>query len=142
MKAHSTTSDEPALRHDLRMTPQRSVVHEVLKASFDHPTATEVFMRSKERMAGISLATVYNCLETLVEHRFIRQVNVDRESSRFCANMDEHVHFHCESCGAVADAQPLEPIDASKLWKLPAGSRITKVDVAIRGLCPNCVSAA
>jgi len=140
MKLSTTTSDEAAPLHDLRMTPQRSVVHEVLKGSFDHPTATEVFIRSKERMPGISLATVYNCLETLVEHKLIRQVNVDRASSRFCANLDEHVHFHCVSCGAVADAQPMEPIQPAALWKLPEGSRVTKLDVAIRGLCPACVS--
>ena len=48
-----------------RMTPQRQVVYEILMSSRDHPTATEVFIRVQERMPSISLATVYNCLDTL-----------------------------------------------------------------------------
>jgi Fe2+ or Zn2+ uptake regulation protein len=138
MKASSPAFEEPTMPTDLRMTPQRSVVHDVLRASHDHPTATEVFLRSKERMSSISLATVYNCLETLVEHGLIKQVNVDRASSRFCANLNDHVHFHCEGCGTVVDAQPLEPIQPARLWKLPKGTRVTKLDVAIRGECPDC----
>ena len=43
-----------------RLTPQRREVYEVLLAQRDHPTATEVFMRAKQRMPSISLATVYN----------------------------------------------------------------------------------
>lgn len=138
MKAPLPDHEEPTMPADLRMTPQRSLVHEVLRASHDHPTATDVFIRAKERMAGISLATVYNCLDTLVEHKLVRQVNLERSSTRFCANLNDHVHFHCEQCGAVADAQPIDTIEAPKLWSLPKGSRVTKLDVAIRGLCPEC----
>ena len=120
------------------MTPQRREVLEVLQTSCDHPTAIEVFMRAKERMPGISLATVYNCLETLTEHHLIRQVNIERASSRYCANLQEHVHFHCEKCGLVIDAPPLGPIDAHQLWNLPPGVTVTGLDVAIRGRCPEC----
>lgn len=140
MKASLTGHEEPALPADFRMTPQRTVVHEVVKASHDHPTATDVFLRAKERVPAISLATVYNCLDTLVEHGLIKQVNLDRASSRFCANMNDHVHFHCDQCGAVADAHPIENFQIFQLWKLPAGSTVTRVDVAIRGLCPDCVN--
>ena len=48
------------------MTKQRKVVYDVLlDEPRDHPTASEVFMRAKHQMPSISLATVYNCLETL-----------------------------------------------------------------------------
>ncbi|WP_051945580.1 transcriptional repressor [Verrucomicrobium sp. BvORR106] len=139
MKANLTGHDEPVLPADFRMTPQRTVVHEVVKASYDHPTATEVFMRAKEHVPAISLATVYNCLDTLVAHGLLKQVNLDRASSRFCANMNDHVHFHCDQCGAVADAHPISNMPISTLWKLPEGSRVTRLDIAIRGICPECV---
>lgn len=138
MKLNASQSQETALPTDLRMTPQRREVYEVLQASHDHPTAIEVFMRAKEHMPGISLATVYNCLETLAEHGLIRQVNLERSSSRYCSNLQEHVHFHCESCGLVLDAPPINPVDAAKLWQLPEGVKVTRLDVAIRGLCPEC----
>ncbi|MEZ0385441.1 MAG: Fur family transcriptional regulator [Verrucomicrobium sp.] len=138
MKANLSGHEDPVLPVDFRMTPQRTVVHDVVKMSHDHPTATEVFMRAKERVPAISLATVYNCLDTLVEHGLVKQVNLDRASSRFCANMNEHVHFHCDQCSAVADAHPIENLEISNLWKLPEGSRVTRLDIAIRGICPAC----
>lgn len=134
----SSTKEDAALPSDLRMTPQRREVLEVVRSSCDHPTAIEVFMRAKERIPGISLATVYNCLETLSDHSLIRQVNIERACSRYCANMHEHVHFHCEGCGLVIDAPPVDVIQARQLWHLPKGSSITGLDVAIRGKCPEC----
>ncbi len=138
MKLPTPDHHDQAMPADLRMTPQRREVYEVLRLSCDHPTANEVFARSKERVPGISLATVYNCLDALVEHGMIRQVNLDRASSRYCANLNEHVHFHCDACGAVADADVIDEAAAHKLWRLPEGSRVTRLDVAIRGLCPEC----
>src|SRR5207302_7887500 len=57
--------DEHIHGHGLRMTDQRRAVYDALMGKRDHPTAVEVFMRVKTRMPTISLATVYNCLETL-----------------------------------------------------------------------------
>ncbi len=138
MKPELHETEEHAMPADLRMTPQRREVYEVLRASHDHPTANEVFTRAKERVPGISLATVYNCLDALVEHGVIKQVNLDRASSRYCANLREHVHFHCDECGAVSDADLLDQVATTKLWRLPEGSTVTRLDVAIRGLCPDC----
>lgn len=66
-----------------RLTPQRREVYEVLLAQRDHPSATEVFLRAKQRMPSISLATVYNCLETLVDCGLAKQVNMERDATRY-----------------------------------------------------------
>src|SRR4051812_27490934 len=92
----------------LRMTEQRRAVYDTLMERRDHPTAVEVFMRVKPRMPSISLATVYNCLETLVDCHLVRHVHHDRESSRYCANLTEHAHLFCERCGSVTDL-PMRP---------------------------------
>ena len=39
----------------------------------DHPTAAELFLRAKKRMASISLATIYNCLEALIDSSLVKQ---------------------------------------------------------------------
>src|SRR5690242_8115268 len=78
----------------LRSTPQREVVFKVILEKRDHPTADEIFARVKNEMPTISLATVYNCLETLVSCGLIRQVNLERAPTRYCPNLHEHVHFH------------------------------------------------
>ena len=68
----------------LRSTRQREQVYSILLGKHDHPTADEIYNRAKEEMPPISLATVYNCLDTLVECGLARQVNFERESTRYC----------------------------------------------------------
>ena len=121
-----------------RMTPQRREVYEVLMEHKDHPTATEVFMRVKERMPTISLATVYNCLDTLAGAGVVKQVNVDREPSRYCGNLSPHGHFHCETCGTVFDIDLKEGTSPSKAVKVPRGATVERFEVAVRGHCPEC----
>lgn len=127
-----------ALGSDARLTPHRREVYRTIAESCDHPTAYDVFDRVKNRSAGISLATVYNCLEHLTHHRLVKVVQVDRSQARYCANIEEHGHFHCETCGKVTDAHPLEQLQPSQLWNLPAGTKVTRLDIAIHGLCPDC----
>ncbi len=124
-----------------RFTPQRKEVYDAVVEQRDHPTATEVFFRVKERLPSISLATVYNCLETLTSVGLVRQVSFERGPARFCSNLHSHAHFHCSSCGAVTDV-PLPP-DEELLsgWEVPEGALITDHEISIRGLCPQCASA-
>ncbi len=131
-----------ALGPEFRLTKQRREVFEVLTAQRDHPTATEVFVRVKEKVPGISLATVYNCLETLTHSGLVRQVNLDRSPSRYCPNLDEHAHFHCEACGHISDIAIADPLALDAALALPAGSRVHRMDIAIRGHCSNCAPAA
>ncbi len=140
MAANSGWKTSMKLGDGHRMTPQRREVYEVLMEHKDHPTATEVFMRVKERMPAISLATVYNCLDTLSGAGFIIHVNVDREPSRYCGNLSPHGHFHCEKCGTVLDVQLKAGAEVSKAVKLPRGAVVERIEVAVRGYCPECVS--
>ena len=110
----------------------------VQELSVEHPTASSVYAKAKEKMPSISLATVYNCLETLTEARAITQVNIDREASRFCPNLQPHAHFFCASCDSVFDVILHDDADGSEPWKLPSGSKLDEMNVAMRGLCPDC----
>lgn len=119
-----------------RLTPQRRQVYEVLMEKRDHPTATEIFVRAQKEMPSISLATVYNCLETMVGSGLVKAVHVDREPTRFCANLREHGHFHCTECGHISDIEFAQTHE--KGWKLPSGFLVTQQDVSLRGLCADC----
>lgn len=126
---------------DVRLTPHRREVFQVLAESNDHPTAYDIFHRVKDRSPSISLATVYNCLEHLTSSGLIKQVHVERSQSRYCANLHEHVHFHCDTCGKVRDAHPQEAaFDPAQFWQLPAGARVSRADVSIHGVCPECAA--
>ena len=136
--------EEQISHSGLRLTPQRREVFDVLLKKRDHPTATEVFMRVKKQMPSISLATVYNCLETLVACNLVRQVNVEREPTRYCPNVKEHGHFICNHCNSIFDVDFADSSTAemtAKGWKLPEGFEVTSQEVTLRGLCSKCNSS-
>ena len=122
-----------------RFTPQRQRVYDVLLQTRDHPTAEEVFIRAKHRMPDISHATVYNCLDALVQSGLARQVTLERGATRFCPNMEEHCHYHCEECGEVFDVAFPEN---STLLPRPKGFKIARYDIAVHGVCARCAARA
>ena len=139
MKSHVTDSsntDSPKVK-GLRMTRQRSEVYKVLMEHRDHPTAGEVYERAKQNMPGISLATVYNCLEALVQHEVVRQVNFERESSRYCPNLSEHGHFHDEATGTILDVPLKKGVKLSDLLDLPEGAQVDNLEITLRGKILN-----
>lgn len=126
----------PKLR-GLRMTPQRREVYGILMSHRDHPTAAEVYERAKSNMPGISLATVYNCLEALVQHGAVRQVHFERESSRYCPNLTAHGHFHDEESGTVIDVPLKKGASLSDLLDLPEGVEVNNIEITLTGKLSN-----
>lgn len=121
----------------LRSTPQREVVFKVILDKRDHPTADEIFARVKQEMPTISLATVYNCLETLVTCGLIRQVNLERAPTRYCPNLHEHAHFHDESSGQVTDVELPEDLMERLRELLPPGFDARTIELTYRGRAPG-----
>lgn len=117
----------------LRPTPQRELVFQSLMAQRDHPTAEEVFARVKSQIPSISLATVYNCLETLVARGLVRSVNFERGPTRYCPNLHPHAHFHDEETGSTHDIDlPPGLLDQVKTI-LPPGYDASSVEIIFRG---------
>jgi len=123
-----------------RFTAQREQVYNVLLQERDHPTAEQVFMRAKQAMPEISMATVYNCLDALVKCRLAKEVNLDRGAARYCPNMREHFHFHCTECGGIYDID-LAGDPSQPPMDMPAGFAVTGFEISARGLCPKCSAA-
>ena len=117
----------------LRNTPQRELVYQCILARRDHPTAEEIFARAKVGMPTISLATVYNCLETLIDCRLVRAVHFERASTRYCPNLVPHAHFHDSKTGVTHDIDlPDELLTALKKL-LPAGYTADAIDITYHG---------
>ncbi|BCX47594.1 fur family transcriptional regulator [Haloferula helveola] len=129
--------DMPSEIAGLRMTKQRWEVYRLLMEQRDHPTANEVFIRIKDRLPNISLATVYNCLEALTQHGIVRQVNFDRDASRFCPNLAEHGHFHDKPTGSIHDVTFKPGVNLADVLDLPPGTVITDIEITLRGELPS-----
>ncbi len=137
-----TTLDSAALTKrltdsGLRPTPQREIVFRVILEKRDHPTADELFARVKSQMPSISLATVYNCLETLVQCGLVRQVNFERAPTRYCPNLCQHAHFHDETTGEVHDIDLPSEVVAKLRDLLPPGFNASDIELSFRGKAAN-----
>ena len=123
----------------LRPTTQRQHVYDVLLHKPDHPTAEEIFLRAKQTMPDISIATVYNCLDALVKCDLVKSVSLERGAKRFCPNMDEHFHFLCETCNRIFDITALPTPDRFANL-VPQGFRLNKFELSLRGTCAECAA--
>ena len=133
METQNTALAQRLSHSGLRSTPHREVVYQVVLGKRDHPTAEEVFDRVKSATPAISLATVYNCLDALVQCGLIKQVNSVREPSRYCPNLHEHAHFHNESTGEIHDIDIPADLMARLHNLLPRGYNAASVDLSFRG---------
>ena len=137
-----TDFDEAMGKLGLRPTRQREHVYGVILEKRDHPTADEVFARAKENMPTISLATVYNCLETLVQSGLVRSVNFDRAPTRFCPNLKDHAHFHCSESGRIYDVHLPTTVIKTLGHLLPSGFRIRNFELSFTGEAPEAKPSA
>jgi Fur family peroxide stress response transcriptional regulator len=122
----------------LPVTIQRRAILAVLVARRDHPTADRVAADLARRMPGISRATVYRTLETLVAHGLLLRASHPGAAARYDLNLDRHHHLVCDACGDITDFE--EP--ALNNLPLPdfavQGFRIRDFSIHVRGLCKRC----
>ncbi len=120
----------------VRLTRQRRAVLEVIVEACDHPTAALIHERTREAHGNISLATVYNCLETMVAAGIINQLNFDNGPSRYCANFEPHVHLLDDASQQVVDVKLRPGVKLEDVFTLPEGARICRMDACLHGIIP------
>ena len=122
-----------------RLTPQRRAVLDVLRSSYDHPTAAEVYDRVRAIAPGIGAATVYRTLSMLVSTGQALELTLgDGASSRYDANTSRHDHLVCEGCGRAVDIDLPVPSSLVAEVNRTTDFQITGYDLQFRGLCPRC----
>ena len=126
-----------------RFTGQRAAVYRFLAATDQHPTADEVFLHVRAVVPGISLATVYKSLETLVGCGLAVKLAYADGSARYDGRTDPHHHVRCLSCGRVSDIAASVPDDAvACLTEATKGFRVTGYRLELAGYCRECDSVA
>ena len=123
-----------------RFTEQRAAVYRYLAGTDVHPTADEVYSAVRRDLPGISLATVYKSLETLVGCGLAVKLTYADASSRYDGRTDPHHHAHCVSCGAVTDVPgelPTHEIEA--LRGRSDAFTITGYRLELTGYCATCL---
>ncbi len=144
MKSSDTKSQDMVLRRTLRKnghryTDQRAAVFRLVARSRAHPTAEDVFLSVRTEVPGISLATVYKSLETLVSCGLAKKLNPADGSARFCGRTEPHHHARCLVCGSVSDvAGELDDSEIATLLSQANGFHLVGYELELTGYCSDC----
>lgn len=126
----------------VRMTPQRYAILSFLLDAKTHPTADEIYRALADRFPSMSVATVYNNLKVFIEAGLVRELTYGDSSSRFDADMTDHYHAICQSCGKIADFQfrPLTEIEHAAASH--TGFEVHGHRMEVYGICHACSGVA
>ncbi|NPV26105.1 MAG: transcriptional repressor [Firmicutes bacterium] len=121
-----------------KVTHQRLVILDYLLNSKEHPSAEKIYADLREKFPTISLATIYNTLEMLLELDLAIDVGALAERRRFDGNVSEHSHFFCQGCGKIEDLEiyPLKELKNTLLQE--RNLRIVRHRLDFFGWCPDC----
>ena len=127
----------------LRYTEQRAAVYRFLSSTTSHPNADEVFREVRNHVPGISLATVYKSLETLVSCGLAAKLTYSDGSARYDARTDPHHHARCVICGIVMDVPgSFSNRELDALGGELEGFSVTGYRMELTGFCSRCAPQA
>ena len=89
----------------LKITPQRVAVLKEIVKDKGHRESEEIYFAIKSSKTHVSRATVYRTLDILVQHNFVRKLNIGDGRSRYenKTNSLHHDHLICEICHNIIE---------------------------------------
>lgn len=123
----------------MRITPQRVAICELLASSHEHPTAAMIYDELKPRFGSLSLATVYNTLETLVGLGVVNVLgHAGDDKVHYDADTEPHVNLACISCSRIIDIPSEHVTHLDSEIAAASGYKLLGARVLYYGLCPAC----
>lgn len=126
-------------KYNLKITPQRTAIYNVIFYSREHPNTEHVYKIVKKEFPNISFDTVYRTLLTFSNINLIEKVEGFLYQKRFDSNLDEHHHLYCEKCGKIFDFQNKEYNNLKVPAELTKNFQVSRKRVVISGLCRDCM---
>ena len=115
----------------LKVTNQRITLIKLIFSSGNaHYTAEEVFIKAKKQKIKISLATVYNTLNSFRDNGILNVVKTKSDKIYYDTNLKDHHHFYCEESGELKDIKASNVI-ISRIPKIPKGKKLSSISVNI-----------
>ena len=122
--------------HNIKATPQRLGVYNILFKEGRHHTAEEIYENIKKEFPTISLATVYSILEIFKEKQLVQEIRIDFHKSSFDIKRERHHHFQCKRCKKIYDIEMpcCEALNTGEV----EGHRIEEFQGYFYGICKDC----
>lgn len=100
-------------------------------------SAEAVHSAAQSRLPEISLATVYNTLNELVQMGELKEFSAGPGPKLYDPNVEfKHHHLACTNCGTIRDVSLEPPADFRP--RDAQGFTLTHVDIIFYGLCESC----
>lgn len=104
-----------------------------------HPTSLSDL---EDMLDTLDKSSIFRVLELLEEKGMVHVIEDGSRSQKYelCRNLghhestDEHVHFHCERCGATLC---LDTVSVPEVT-VPSGFLVRSSNYVLKGLCPSC----
>ena len=129
-------------RHGLAVTHQRQVIYEVMQSMDGHPSPEEVYIKVRELIPAVSLATVYKNIHIFLASGILREVSPHHGSLRVEMNSHPHHHLVCTNCRSIQDISESDLVAFGGCrpaqQTLPGGFLAQRLSVDVLGLCANC----
>ena len=119
-----------------RQTKQKSALREAFQQA-DRPLSPEEVLHLAQRnVPGVSIATVYRNIGSLLNEGWLTAVELPGRAARYeVAGKQHHHHFQCNACERVYELSgctlPAKP-------KLPKGFQLTGHEFFLYGTCAEC----
>mgnify|MGYP000042699459 FL=1 len=123
----------------IKITPQRRLILELVLNDRTHPSAEEIYLKVKEKMPEISIATVYQTLELLEKKGILLKLDFPDGKSHYDPYTIPHLHFYCTNCKNIIDFEIEDKEIFEKfIKKIDKNFEIKKYAIILYGICKNC----
>jgi Fur family ferric uptake transcriptional regulator len=124
-----------------RLTPQRTLVWDVLRSGGGHMAAEEICHEVQRSFPHINLSTVYRTLDLLVELNLVKETCIGPER-RYYEIEEEIPHHHlvCEGCGRIIHVHDEDLEGLANGLETNHGFLVHEVTVF--GVCGSCEHGA
>ncbi len=132
--------EEECRRRGLRVTEQRREIFKTVAASCAHPSAEDVYAQVREKLANVSLDTVYRTLTSLEQMELLLRVGTAGKE-RFDGDLRPHAHFICSQCGEVYDVFYDKKYMMLPLREAFSCGEVRAISLQYKGTCKKCAES-
>ncbi|MFU8773455.1 MAG: Fur family transcriptional regulator [Anaerolineales bacterium] len=121
-----------------RLTPQRLSILQILHASEDHLTPTEIYHQARKITPGMTEATVYRTLSFLSEQGLALEAHVGSGQLVYEIAERDHHHLICRKCGKSPEIEHAMLQALYQELQKKTGFLIDSTHMTFFGLCSKC----